>query len=178
MQYREMETQSEDTNFASASYHQHSECPNCGDHSLSHSDDCLSAVLDEHTVLDTANTPGVPGKYCSSDGCSWFKLDRSDNAAEEQNPKSDIDNNFNTRVKISEGCSISIFHRKVNLHGDTATYLKENECPECASDVVLKLKRVKKNTEQDHLPVVEEYHPVSEKCVNYGKTGDACDYHE
>ena len=170
--------ESEDTNFASASYHQHSECPNCGDHSLCHSDDCLSVVLSEYTVLDTTDTPAISGKYCSNDRCSWFKFDRADNAAEEQNPKSDIDHNFNTRVKITENHSISIFNERVKLRGDSAIYLKKNDCPECAGDVVLKLNRVKKHTDQDHLPVVEEYHPVSERCVNYGKTGDACDYHK
>jgi len=183
-----MITESVDSTYAAAEYSRQCTCPSCGSTSVETSKDVLNKIRNNTSEQKGAGSIKLSGTYCLD--CSWFELERS---ADEDNGEHDISSTpssdrksplaeDNGEIKLGNKKSVSIFHQNVTLLGDKAIYRAENHCPECASDVKITLKRVTpdsdsdENTRQERAEYSEEYHPIGEKCINYGIAGDGCSH--
>lgn len=177
-----MITDSNESNSTPTQHSRRCTCPDCGSHAIERSEDVLAEIHNNSEVLESSGSPQVPGKYCTEDHCDWFKLNRVESEtrdppeSSQQSPLAED----NGKIKLGNGTAVSIFHSNVTLLGDKAIYRAENHCPECASDVNIKLKRVT-NTETDNTAQTEDeadeaYHPIGEECVNYGLIGNSCSY--
>ena len=158
-------------------------CPECGSHNIHRSTNMLAEIHSDSVIIDNSNTTDISGKYCAEDNCSWFEMDRAESTSRETSSKTTSESPIardNGRVKLGDGNAVSIFHENVTLLGDKATYLAENRCPKCASDVEIILKRTTPedngNVDTSTNQANEAYHPIVEKCVNYGMIGNGCDY--
>jgi predicted RNA-binding Zn-ribbon protein involved in translation (DUF1610 family) len=158
------QTQAPSNNRTLDEYSRRKDCPDCGNHSVSRSTTCLSDMLEKHVGVSPDIDHSYPGELCTNDDCVWFMLDR-DSAPDRALPVADKDQS----IHLSDHHQISKHHEDVTLNGATAKYRAENKCPECASDVIVKLRRF---TNDDR----EIYKPVYEECVNYGRVGNGCPF--
>jgi len=140
-------------------------------------------VQSESEIANRSESVDVPGKYCAEDDCNWFKIERSEETAEDTSTASTDESLLareNGRIKLGDENAVSIFHENVTLLGNKAIYIAEGQCPECASDVKIILKRTTTDNPQggDNTSdqANEAYHPIKEECVNYGTIGNSCSY--
>lgn len=162
------------------------QCPDCGKDSIIEATDCLSKVLENMSepASNGSSESSVSGRYCKSENCNWFALDRAQEQLGKRPPEANAyeDNS----LKLAEGRTVSKFDDRVELNGfqaintatHRATYRHNGGCPECGGDIKIILKRLPTaDAEAASSAETEVYRPIQESCIHHDDPVDACDYH-